>query len=190
MKKLPNLLSLSLFSLNIFLVLILFSACSKENIEYKYPKSIEDRRKDRAGNLLDDKNSGGKILKFSNILGGSKNSASSNINNSVLWQATIQTVAEVMPIASSDVGGGLIITDWFSLNSSQGERFKFNIILTNTELSPASIEIAGFRQVYEVSKSKSNIDNRWVDKQVNQEVVASLKEKILRKAKQILATKN
>ena len=95
-----------------------------------------------------------------------------------------------MPIASSDVGGGLIITDWFSLNSSEGERFKFNIILTNTELSPASIEIAGFRQVYEVSKSKSNIDNRWVDKQVNQEVVASLKEKILRKAKQILATKS
>ena len=67
---------------------------AKENIEYKYPKSIEDRRKDRAGNLLDDKNSGGKILKFSNILGGSKNSASSTINNSVLWQATIQTVAD------------------------------------------------------------------------------------------------
>ena len=78
--------------------------------ESRVKKNIEEGRGFR---LFDNENKGGS---------GNFDFASSNS----LWRASLDAI-DFMPLASANYSGGIIITDWYSSNSSSGESIKISI---------------------------------------------------------------
>jgi hypothetical protein len=101
--------------------------------------------------------------------------------NSYLWRATLDTVS-FMPLASADPFGGVILTDWYSPNESQGERFKLNVLILGRELRADAVRCTVFRQ-------KRDASGQWVDAPVDSKTGVDLENAILTRARQMrLAT--
>jgi uncharacterized protein DUF3576 len=97
--------------------------------------------------------------------------------NSYLWRATLDTVS-FMPLASADPFGGVIITDWFSPNESQSERFKVNVFILARELRADGVRCTVFRQKREAS-------GQWADAPVEQQTAIDIENAILTRARQM-----
>ena len=80
--------------------------------------------------------------------------------NSYLWRATLDTLA-FMPLASADPFGGVIITDWYTPASANGERFKATAYILGRELRSDGVRVSIFRQVLQ--------GGQWVDAPVTVE---------------------
>ena len=90
-------------------------------------KRVEQNIREGKGFRLSDsmKNRGGGVFEF----------ASSN----GLWKASLDVI-EFMPLSSVNYSGGIIITDWYSENSSPNESIKISIrFLTNEIRSDALV---------------------------------------------------
>lgn len=97
--------------------------------------------------------------------------------NSYLWRATLDTVS-FMPLASADPFGGVIITDWFSPNESQNERFKVNVFILARDLRADGVRCTVFRQKREAS-------GQWADAPVEQQTAIDIENAILTRARQM-----
>ena len=96
--------------------------------------------------------------------------------NSFLWRASLDTVS-FMPLSSADPFGGVIITDWYSPEEKQGERFKVNVFILDRQLRSDGVKVKVFRQV------ASN--GRWVDSRVADNTASQMDEAILTRARQL-----
>lgn len=155
-------------------VVFALSACSVAPDENtSYPKTEEDRRKDRLGKLTGDD---GLI-----VMGSSekKNDAANNplAVNSFLWRATLDTLA-FMPLLSADPWGGTILTDWYEDPAAKGERFKVNALILDRQLRADNIKITSFRQ-------KLNKKGVWEDMPVDPQVSRKLEDAVLTRARQL-----
>ncbi len=156
------------------------NACSSNpNVEYKYPEKqqngqytvggpkFEDREtifgKGGIGNIFADKDANG-------------NGGGIGVN-SFLWRASLDTLS-FMPLASADPFGGLIITDWFSPNAVNNERFKINVYIMGKVLRADGIKVTVFRQVKDASSA-------WIDTKVNPETAIDIENAILTKARKL-----
>jgi Domain of unknown function (DUF3576) len=97
--------------------------------------------------------------------------------NSYLWRATLDTVS-FMPLASADPFGGVIITDWFSPNEAQNERFKVNVFILARELRADGVRCTVFRQ-------KREAGGQWADAPVEQQTAIDIENAILTRARQM-----
>jgi hypothetical protein len=154
--------------------LLLSGACSlSPDDDTVYPKSEEERRKDRIGKLSGED---GLVL-----AGGSvkKNDAAANplSVNSFLWRATLDTLA-FMPLLSADPWGGTILTDWYEDAGNRGERFKVNALILDKQLRADNIKITTFRQ-------KKNAKGAWDDAPVDPKVARKLEDSVLTRARQL-----
>ena len=68
--------------------------------------------------------------------------------NKYLWRGALETLG-FMPFASTDPFGGVIVTDWYSPPSTQGERFKATAYVLGRELRTDGLKLTIFRQVRE-----------------------------------------
>lgn len=155
-------------------LLLQLSACSLAPDENTtYPKSEEDRRKDRLGKLTGDE---GMV-----IYGASEKKNDSANNplsvNSFLWRATLDTLS-FMPLLSADPWGGTILTDWYEDPAAKGERFKINALILDKQLRADNIKITSFRQ----KKSPKGV---WEDAPVDALVARKLEDAILTRARQL-----
>jgi len=96
--------------------------------------------------------------------------------NSFLWRATLDTVS-FMPLSSADPFGGVIITDWYAPQDTQGERFKVNVYILGRDLRADGLRAAVFRQVRR--------NGTWVDAKVEPETATELENAILTRARQL-----
>ena len=96
--------------------------------------------------------------------------------NPYLWKGSLETV-DFMPIASADPFAGIIITDWYTSQSSPNERCKINIFIKGHEMKTDNLKVNSFCQ------SLSN--GQWVDIKNNIDNDAKLENAILNKAKKI-----
>ena len=126
--------------------------------ESRVKKNIEEGRGFR---LMDNFNKGGS---------GNFDFASSNS----LWRASLDAI-DFMPLASANYSGGIIITDWYSSNSSSGESVKISIRFLTNEVRADAIEIKVF------NRKCNNISNCIV-RELNDELGPELKKQILKKA--------
>ena len=154
--------------------LLFTTACSLSgDADTAYPKTEEDRRKERAGKLSGDD---GLVL-----AGGTakKNDAASNplSVNSFLWRATLDTLA-FMPLISADPWGGTILTDWYEDPTAKGERFKVNALILDKQLRADNVKITTFRQ-------KKNAKGGWDDAPVDEKVARKLEDSVLTRARQL-----
>ena len=127
-------------ALIIILILpFLFLSCKGPDGKFKLPggdarktpadpaKRVEQNIREGKGFRLSDsmKNRGGGVFEF----------ASSN----GLWKASLDVI-EFMPLSSVNYSGGIIVTDWYSENTSPNESIKISIrFLTNEIRSDALV---------------------------------------------------
>ena len=96
--------------------------------------------------------------------------------NAFLWQGALDTLS-FMPLSSADPIGGTIITDWYSSTNNPDERCKLNIFISGKELKTQNLRVASFCQNYQ--------NNRWVNKDINDDSNIKLENAILNKAKKL-----
>ena len=126
---------------------------------------------------------GGLLGKKGNIsfFGGDEESSNQITNlgmpiNPYLWKASLNTIG-FMPLSSTDPFAGTIITDWYTSQTSQGERCKLNIFINGKDLKTDNLKVSSFCQTLE--------NNQWVNKPSNPEENMKLENVILNEAKKI-----
>ena len=102
--------------------------------------------------------------------GGDFQFASSN----ELWRASLDVI-DFMPLSSVNYSGGIIITDWYTDNTSQNESIKISIRFLTNEIRSDSLDIKVFNK-----KCKDSLLNCKITEQVS--LVQELKKEILKKA--------
>ena len=92
-----------------------------------------------------------------------------------LWRATLDTL-DFMPLASANYSGGIVITDWYSENTSPNESVKISVRFLTNEIRSDALDI----NVY-LKKCSDNLANCSISKN-NNDLVADLNLSILKKA--------
>lgn len=103
-------------------------------------------------------------------------STNSGILNSITFEVAL-TKFSIMPIMTADISSGIITTDWFSSPNKPNERFKFNIIIKDDNMTEDSIIINMFKELLD--------DNVWKTTTANSDTAVKIKQNILNKAIQI-----
>ena len=99
--------------------------------------------------------------------------------NPYLWKASLDTI-DFMPLSSTDPFAGTIITDWYTVESSQGERCKLNIFINGKDLKTDNLKVSSFCQILK--------KNQWVNTPSQVEENTKLENVILNKAKKLKLT--
>tara|TARA_Y100001935_G_C17110180_1_gene410442 strand:- start:6 stop:614 length:609 start_codon:yes stop_codon:yes gene_type:complete len=114
------------------------------------------------------------------VSGNRKNNVSSGSIgmpiNVYLWRGALETI-NFMPLNSADPIGGTILTDWYSTENNKNERCKLNIFITGSDLKTQNLKVTSFCQDYK--------NQRWVDKNMENENNIKIENAILNKAKKL-----
>ena len=105
------------------------------------------------------------------IGGGTFDFASSN----ELWRASLDVI-DFMPLSSVNYSGGIIITDWYSENSSPNESLKISIRFLTNEIRSDALDIKIFNRQCTTNFMNCNIS------EVSGNLVTELKKEILGRA--------
>ena len=111
-----------------------------------------------------------KLFESDQPRGGDFQFASSN----ELWRASLDVI-DFMPLSSVNYSGGIIITDWYTDNTSQNESIKISIRFLTNEIRSDSLDIKVFNK-----KCINSLLNCKITEQVS--LVQELKKEILKKA--------
>ena len=90
--------------------------------------------------------------------------------NPYLWKASLETI-NFMPLSSTDPFAGTIITDWYTAETSLGERCKLNIFINGKSLKTDNLRVSSFCQTLK--------NNQWVNMPSKQEENTKLENVIL-----------
>ena len=138
-------------------------------------KSVERKLEDLDVNLPADSPvlKGEGVLTLENIFGFDPND--SYAVNSILFKVALDKI-DFMPLASVDVGSGVIITDWYSLDDGQ-TRIKINMRIIDEEMNDGSLNVNLFKQSFN--------NNVWVDQGMDKEQASKIKKSILATARDL-----
>ena len=146
--------------------LIFINGCGMGADARKYPPQPEKRI---AKNMEEGK--GFRIM--DNIGKKGKSSAEFDFASSnELWRASLDTI-DFMPLASANYSGGIIITDWYSENSSPNESLKISIRFLTNEIRSDALSIKVFykncnmKDDCKVSDKSGELSNELSKKIVN-----------------------
>ena len=105
---------------------------------------------------------------------GSKGGVFEFASSNELWRASLDVV-DFMPLASVNYSGGIIITDWYSDNSSPFESIKISIRFTTNEIRSDALDIKIFTK-----KCSDNINCKVFEN--NESLIPELTKQILKTA--------
>jgi hypothetical protein len=117
----------------------------------------------------------GRGFKLNDSFGNQKRGVFEFASSNSLWRASLDVI-DFMPLSSVNYSGGIIITDWYSENSSSNESVKISIRFMTNEIRSDALNIKVF--------NKKCIDNLLSCKITEQDgiLVKELKREILKKA--------
>lgn len=115
----------------------------------------------------------GRGLGIKNILGG--NSGFEFSTSNPLWRASLETL-DFLPLINVDYAGGVIITDWYSVDIGNDESLKISLQFLSNEIRADSIKINVYKKVCE----KNNKCNTFKTK--SNQIELELKKSILKLA--------
>jgi hypothetical protein len=98
--------------------------------------------------------------------------------NYYLWRATLETL-DLGPLESADPFGGVIITDWFSLEEEPGSQYRVTAYILGRELRTDNIKVA----LYVKSQGQGQV----LTKRGSKTAETKLENAILAKARDIRA---
>ena len=163
-------------TLIILLILpFIFLSCKGPDGKFKLPggdarktpadpaKRVEQNLREGKGFRLSDsmKRSGGNTFDFATSNG--------------LWRASLDVI-DFMPLSSVNYSGGVIITDWYSENSTPNESIKISIRFLSNEIRSDALDVKIFNRKCSVSL----IDCKFSELQGN--LSNEIKKEILKKA--------
>ena len=144
------------------------SSCTNNNpsTTQDFPKTKDEIQDERVGKLLKRdvvlwSNTGQNIFTDLNKGNNQSNNQSTPRNtqetsvpqmirvNPYLWKAALD-VMSFMPLATVDGVNGIITTEWYQIDNSINEKYKFNILIYGTELRPDHLRVSVFKE--EVTK--------------------------------------
>ena len=159
------------FKIITFLTVITFvlSGCNGKLPGGDARKSPADPAKRSEQNLKDGR--GISLLDMGKSKGGVFDFASSN----GLWRASLDVI-DFMPLSSVNYSGGIIVTDWYSENSSQNESIKISIRFMTNEVRADALKIKVFNR-----KCSDNLLNCKIT-ETEGVLVTELKKEILKRA--------
>ena len=99
--------------------------------------------------------------------------------NPYLWKASLNTI-NFMPLSSTDPFAGTIITDWYTVETSLGERCKLNIFINGKDLKTDNLKVSSFCQILK--------NNQWVNTPSKIKENTKLENVILNEAKKLKLT--
>lgn len=148
----------NLFFLFIFAIILTLNACNFYRPTNVKDNPINDKEK-RQKNIQEGR--GLVLLSNKNRQGnGNFNFANSN----ALWRATIN-ILDFMPFSNVDYGGGIIITDWYTDETSSNESLKISVQFLTSEIRADAIKIKIFKKNCSINENckinevKSNMSN-------------------------------
>ena len=150
------------------MILISLAACS----------SSEPTPKKGPGSLVTGRAEQGVSLSDLAGLSGKSNSVGLPIN-ALLWRASLDIMSTI-PLDDIDTFGGTIVTEWYQVNKTSGERIKMTAFVLDREL-----RADGIRVVVYVQKL---IGNKWQDSGTDIEMGKQIEELILTRAREIRAS--
>ena len=148
------------------LILIFLNSCGVNPFERKDPIEPDARKRARK-NVMEGKGIGGGLF--------GKKDGNTNFEfatSNPLWRATLDTL-DFMVISSVDYAGGLIISDWYSDNNSN-EAIKITVRFLANEVRVDSLKI--------LVHKKTCVNSNCLVKQIDTDLTANIREKILKKA--------
>ena len=151
-------------------VAFLFNSCNGKLPGGDARKSPADPKERVKRNLAEGR--GFKLMDMANKKqGGVFEFASSN----ELWRASLDAI-DFMPLTSVNYSGGIIITDWYSMEQNSNESIKISIRFLTNEIRADALDIKVF--------TKTCVDSLVNCKIINTEgsIVKELKKKILKTA--------
>ena len=101
--------------------------------------------------------------------------------NALLWRASLDVMSTI-PLDDVDTFGGTIVTEWYQLNKSSGERIKMVAFILDRELRADGIRVVVYVQ--------KRIGNNWQDSGTDGEMGKQIEELILTRAREIRASGN
>ena len=111
-------------------------------------------------------------------LSGKSNSVGLPIN-ALLWRASLDIMSTI-PLDDVDTFGGTIVTEWYQLNKTSGERIKMTAFVLDRELRADGIRVVVYVQ--------KRIGNNWQDSGTDSEMGKQIEELILTRAREIRAS--
>lgn len=96
--------------------------------------------------------------------------------NSFLWRASLDTISFI-PLKSADPFGGVILTEWYTPNTTSNERIKVDILIIDRQLRADGLKVSVFRQKRQGTE--------WVDLPVDTQTSIQLENVILTRARQL-----
>ena len=148
------------------------SLASAVQIENEYPKTLQERRADEMGSVLD---GGGVSFSRKKVKNESTKALVGSVNK-YLWESTIE-ILDFAPLSSTDSSSGIIITDWYSPSAEPKDNWKINVRIKDIVISPEALEIKVF--------TRKLVNNRWVESKKNLAEQDILVDKILRRAREL-----
>ena len=99
-----------------------------------------------------------------------------SIIDSVTFEVALKKFS-IMPIITASKQDGIITTDWYSTSSNSSERFKFNVIINDDNMTENSIQVNMFKEMLD--------GNVWKTQNVNSNTAKKIKNSILTTARKI-----
>lgn len=170
------------FKINIKLVLALIVTISLVGCEALKPKKVDLRKRpvDANERARQNVNEG-----RGTSLAGLGRSSGTNYEFSTsnpLWRASLETL-DFIPMTTVDYSGGVIITDWYSTDSSN-ESYKITVRFLSNEVQSSSIKVI-------VHNKKCKLDTTCIINEINSKIKFELQKTILAKAAELeLQNKN
>ena len=166
----------------IFLSLVLIS-CAREGVEierHKYTAEEERRVAKYGEGVLEAQDKWEKA--FARLLGNDTSVDASTVNN-ILWSTALDKIS-FMPLSDVDKISGVIITDWYTINSNNSDqKIKINIFVKNNVINPESLDVKVFQEHL--------IDGVWKQANRNEDLELKIKDSILNTATRLqLASEN
>ena len=87
----------------------------------------------------------GRGFKLNDQFGGAKGGKFDFASSNELWRASLDVI-DFMPLTSVNYSGGIIITDWYSDNSTPNESIKISIRFLTNEIRSDALEVKIFNR--------------------------------------------
>ena len=130
-----------LFKLNywIFVIFLTFFLTSCGGKFGSDARKISPDPKERVKKNLEE----GRGFRLNDLKSGSGGTTYEFASSNELWRASLDTI-DFMPLTTANYNGGIIVTDWYSENESDGETVKITIRFLSNEVRADALDIKIF----------------------------------------------
>lgn len=139
---------------------------------YDYPKSRLEREMDEMGSVLGGE---GIIFRPAKERSRATKALEGNVNR-FMYKAAIE-VLSFAPLQTADSSGGVIITEWYTLDDDPKTQYKVTAFIKDDIISPEGLEV--------IAHERNKIGGKWLDAHKKDNLSSALEDKILRKAREL-----